>query len=161
MRSFHYDERDLVRDTLRLETWTLFGAMEYGLFEESRTMSVAGSRTFSRGLFASPFSIRFSRTSTAWYPISNVGCTTDVMPGRKKSSAVTSSNVTNEKSFGVLKPTAYKLRSAASPVTPFVANSADGLSAGRSKPFWHTLAICSCSKLPLQISEFRTGMPPF
>ena len=49
------------------------------------------------------------------------------MPGRKKSSAVTSSNVTKEKSFGVPSPTAYKLLSAASPVTPLVANSAVGL----------------------------------
>jgi hypothetical protein len=57
------------------------------------------------------------------------------MPGRKKSSAVISSNVVKEKSFGVLNPTEYKLRSAAKPVTPFVANKADGRLVALSMPF--------------------------
>jgi hypothetical protein len=45
--------------------------------------SVAGNRILSGTAFGSSFSIRLSRTSTARYSMSNVGCLTHVMLGEK------------------------------------------------------------------------------
>src|SRR3982750_3570523 len=96
----------------------------FGADEDSRILSVAGSLIATRGLEPTPFLIRSTRIRAAWEPISLEGCTTDVMPGRKTSSALNSSNVANAISSGVASPQATMQRRAPKPVTPLVQNSA-------------------------------------